>query len=123
MKSVRQDGTRLRRGASPKATLHETGPTAKAPANATGAKIPGAKCCPTSAVGGDMRFAKFLSAALGSLVLCSAGHGAEIKLYSTIGLRSVVAELIPEFEKASGQKVSTTFGLGGPLAKSVQDGE
>lgn len=48
---------------------------------------------------------------------------AEIKVLATIALQSVLEDLAPKFENASGHKVSLTFGLGGPLAKRVQDGE
>lgn len=48
---------------------------------------------------------------------------AEIKGLSTIAVQSVVEELLPQFEKASGQKVSIAFGLGVAMVKRVQDGE
>src|SRR5258708_40187979 len=48
---------------------------------------------------------------------------AEIKALATIALQGVMEDLAPRFEKASGHKVSITFGLGVPLAKRVQDGE
>jgi len=48
---------------------------------------------------------------------------AEIKALATIALQSVMEDLAPRFEKASGHKVSITFGLGVPLAKRVQEGE
>jgi molybdate transport system substrate-binding protein len=49
--------------------------------------------------------------------------GAEIKVLATIAMQSVLEDLAPKFEKASGHKVSLTFGLGVPLTKRVQDGE
>jgi molybdate transport system substrate-binding protein len=48
---------------------------------------------------------------------------AEIKVLATIAVQSVLEDLAPKFEKASGHKLSMTFGLGVPLAKRVQDGE
>jgi molybdate transport system substrate-binding protein len=48
---------------------------------------------------------------------------AEIKVLATIAMQSVLEDLVPKFEKASGHKVSLTFGLGVPLTKRVQDGE
>ena len=48
---------------------------------------------------------------------------AEIKVLATIAMQSVLEDLAPKFEKASGHKVSLTFGLGVPLTKRVQDGE
>ena len=51
------------------------------------------------------------------------GSAAEIKALATIALQSVVEDLAPRFEKASGHKVSVAFGLGVALVKRVQDGE
>jgi molybdate transport system substrate-binding protein len=48
---------------------------------------------------------------------------AEIKILATIPLQGVLDDLAPRFEKASGHKVSITFGLGVKLAKRVEDGE
>lgn len=59
--------------------------------------------------------------ALGGIA-ASAG-AAEVKVLATIALQSVLEDLAPRFEKASGHKLSITFGLGGALAKRVQDGE
>jgi len=58
--------------------------------------------------------------ALGGMPGASA---AEIKALATIALQSVMEDLAPRFEKASGHKVSIAFGLGVPLAKRVQEGE
>src|SRR5437667_11443189 len=64
----------------------------------------------------------------GSIALALGGmpagaSAAEIKGLATIALQSVMEDLAPRFEKASGHKVSITFGLGVPLAKRVQEGE
>jgi len=48
---------------------------------------------------------------------------AEITVLSSIGLQSVLEDLAPKFENSSGHKLSLTFGLAGPFAKRVQDGE
>lgn len=48
---------------------------------------------------------------------------AEIKVYATIGMRSVVDDLGPKFEKATGNKLNITYGLAGALTKRVQEGE
>jgi molybdate transport system substrate-binding protein len=48
---------------------------------------------------------------------------AEIKMLATIAVQGVMEDLAPRFEKASGHKVSITFGLGAPLAKRVESGE
>ena len=36
---------------------------------------------------------------------------AEIKVYSTIGVKSALEELAPKFEKATGNKLNITWGL------------
>jgi molybdate transport system substrate-binding protein len=48
---------------------------------------------------------------------------AEIKVYATIGMGSVLKELQPKFERASGHKLDITWGLAGALTKRVADGE
>lgn len=54
----------------------------------------------------------------------SAGASAEeIKVLATIALQSALEDLTPRFEKASGHKVSITFGAGVALAKRVLEGE
>ncbi|HEX3164297.1 MAG TPA: substrate-binding domain-containing protein, partial [Pseudolabrys sp.] len=48
---------------------------------------------------------------------------AEIKVYSTIGVKSVMEELIPKFEKSSGHKLNVTWSTAALLAKRVESGE
>ena len=48
---------------------------------------------------------------------------AEIIVLSSIGLQSVLEDLAPKFENSSGHKLGLSFGLAGPFAKRVQDGE
>ena len=62
-------------------------------------------------------------ALLGLLFATATASAAEIKVYSTIGMGSVLKELQPKFEQASGHKLNITWGLAGPLAKRVADGE
>src|SRR5256885_11260367 len=61
------------------------------------------------------------------IVLALAGmppgaSAAEIKALATIALQSVLEDLAPRFEKASGHKVSVEFGLGVAMVKRVQEG-
>lgn len=53
----------------------------------------------------------------------AAAQAADLKVYCTIGMRAVVEDLAPKFEKASGNKLTITYGLGSALTKRVQDGE
>jgi molybdate transport system substrate-binding protein len=48
---------------------------------------------------------------------------AEIKVFSTIGVKSVLEELIPKFEQATGNKVNMTWSTAALLEKRVQAGE
>jgi molybdate transport system substrate-binding protein len=59
------------------------------------------------------------------VVLTQAGIAAagEIKVLTANGMRDVMEELAPKFERASGYKVTTTFANLGKLVKRVRDGE
>lgn len=48
---------------------------------------------------------------------------AEIKVLSAIGVKEVMDDLGPKFERASGHKLAITFGTLGAVVKRVQDGE
>ena len=48
---------------------------------------------------------------------------AELKVYSTIGVKSAIEDLAPQFEKASGNKVVITWGLISSLTKKAQEGD
>jgi len=48
---------------------------------------------------------------------------AEIKVYSTIGVQAALEELAPKFEKATGNKLTITWGTAALLVKRVQAGE
>jgi molybdate transport system substrate-binding protein len=69
----------------------------------------------------DMRILTFVALALAALTGSTAA--AEIKVYSTIGMRSVLEALQPKFEQASGHKLDITWGLAAGLTKRVADGE
>ena len=64
-------------------------------------------------------------AATAALLLAQASFAsaAEIEVYSTIGVKSALEELIPVFEKASGHKLNMTWSTGTLLAKRIHDGE
>ena len=64
--------------------------------------------------------------ALVTLAICLAAQavsGAEIKVYSTIGVKSVLEELAPKFEKETGNKLSITWGLILAFTKKAQEGD
>ena len=64
--------------------------------------------------------------ALVTLTICllaQAVSGAEIKVYSTIGVKSALEELGPKFEKATGNKLNITWGLISAFTKKAQEGD
>ena len=68
----------------------------------------------------------FAATALSAVALLLAGttsDAAEIKVFSIIVMRSVLEELKPKFEQASGHKLDITWGLAAGLTKRVADGE
>lgn len=48
---------------------------------------------------------------------------AELKVYSTIGVQGAVEQLVPQFEKASGDKLVITWGTAAILVKRIEAGE
>jgi len=56
----------------------------------------------------------FAQAALASAV--------EIKVFSTVGVKSVLEDLVPKFEKATGHQLAITWSTASLLAKRVQAG-
>jgi molybdate transport system substrate-binding protein len=65
-----------------------------------------------------------LAAGFTAVILASqAATAAEIKVFSTVGVKSVLEEVIPMFEKATGNKVAMTWSTAALLTKRVQDGE
>jgi len=63
--------------------------------------------------------------AIGAILLGQATFAcaAEINVYATIGVKHSLEELTANFEKASGHRVSITWGTGAGLAKRIQAGE
>ena len=56
-------------------------------------------------------------------VMAQAASGAEIKVYSTIGVKSALEDLAPKFEKATGNKLNITWGLISAFTKKAQEGD
>ena len=56
-------------------------------------------------------------------MMAQAASGAEIKVYSTIGVKSALEDLAPEFEKATGNKLNITWGLISAFTKRAQEGD
>jgi molybdate transport system substrate-binding protein len=57
------------------------------------------------------------------LVLGIKAEAAELKVLSAFGMQSVLEDLGPKFERATGHKLTLAFATGGATVKRVQDGE
>ena len=57
------------------------------------------------------------------LAQAALASAAEIKVFSTVGVKSVLEDLVPKFEKATGHKLTITWNTASLLAKRVQAGE
>lgn len=65
-----------------------------------------------------------LAGAFAALALCAqASQAAEIKVYSTIGVKGALEALIPQFEKQSGNKINITWSLVSSLTKKAHEGD
>lgn len=64
-------------------------------------------------------------AAVATLLLAQAAlaNAADIRVFSTVGIKNVLEEVIPQFEKTSGYKVNVTWSTAALLTKRVQSGE
>jgi molybdate transport system substrate-binding protein len=59
----------------------------------------------------------------GVLSTGAAANAAEVKVLSTIGVRTVVEELGPQFEQKTGHKLAITFGIANVLKRQIEAGE
>ncbi len=66
---------------------------------------------------------RLAAAAAISFATVAVASAAEIKVYSTIGVKGVLEELIPKFEKETGHKLNVTWSTAALLTKRVQAGE
>ncbi len=61
--------------------------------------------------------------AAGAMLLAGASHAAEIKVLASAALKTAYLELQPEFERATGHKLVTTWAPTAEMAKRVGSGE
>jgi molybdate transport system substrate-binding protein len=68
---------------------------------------------------------KSLAAALAvtATLTSIAARAADVKILCASGMREVVSELQPQLERATGQRVTVSFGEAGDLRKRIQGGE
>lgn len=60
---------------------------------------------------------------LGILGVATAASAAEVKVFSTIGIRAVMQELGPQFERTTGHKLAITFDVANALKRRIDAGE
>ena len=64
-----------------------------------------------------------MTATGGSVSPTDASHAAELKVLTSVALTSVLDELAPAFEKASGNKLNIGYSLIAEVRKRILDGE
>lgn len=57
------------------------------------------------------------------IFFAEAACAAEIKLLSTVGLKSVMELVLPDFERTSGHKITAVYGTAASLKKRIDEGE
>lgn len=60
---------------------------------------------------------------LGLSIAAPAVSAAEVQVFATIGVRAVMQELGPQFERASGHKLTMTFDVANALKRQIEAGE
>jgi molybdate transport system substrate-binding protein len=60
---------------------------------------------------------------IGTLAQTQPAQGAEIKVLCSNGIKTVVEELVPQFERSTGHKVLVTFSLAALLKRQIEAGE
>jgi molybdate transport system substrate-binding protein len=60
---------------------------------------------------------------LGMMAVAPIASAAEVNVFSTIGVRAVLQELGPQFERASGHKLIMTFDVANALKRRIEAGE
>jgi len=66
---------------------------------------------------------KFASIGFVAWLAAGAANAAEIKVIASVGVRAVLTDLAPAFERASGHKLSIVYGTAVPLKRQIDSGE
>jgi molybdate transport system substrate-binding protein len=69
------------------------------------------------------RFSKHVSIGIVTLLAAGAAQAAEIKVIASVGVRAVLTNLAPAFERSSGHKLSIVYGTAVPLKRQIDGGE
>jgi molybdate transport system substrate-binding protein len=69
------------------------------------------------------QYVKYVSIGIITLLAAGAAHAAEIKVIASVGVRAVLTDLAPAFERTSGHKLSIIYGTAVPLKRQIDGGE
>ena len=56
-------------------------------------------------------------------LIASSANAAELKVVASVGVRAVLSNLGPDFERVSGHKVEFSYGTAVPLKRQIDGGE
>jgi molybdate transport system substrate-binding protein len=68
-------------------------------------------------------FSRLAAIAVFLIAQATFASAAELKVYSTIGVKGALEDLAPKFEKATGNKLNITWGLISGFTKKAQEGD
>jgi molybdate transport system substrate-binding protein len=66
---------------------------------------------------------RYVSIGIVTWLAAGAANAAEIKVVASVGVRAVLTDLAPAFERASGHKLSIIYGTAVPLKRQIDGGE
>ena len=69
------------------------------------------------------QWVKYVSIGIVAWLAAGAAKAAEIKVVASVGVRAVLTDLAPAFERASGHKLSIIYGTAVPLKRQIDGGE
>ncbi len=69
------------------------------------------------------QYVKYVSIGIVTLLAAGAANAAEIKVIASVGVRAVLTDLAPAFERTSGHKLSIIYGTAIPLKRQIDSGE
>ena len=70
----------------------------------------------------QLKFVLVAAAGL-TIAVASSLQAAEVKLMSSLGMRVMLTDLITDFERTTGHKVTAAYGAPGPIKTRIADGE
>src|SRR5712692_11966615 len=66
---------------------------------------------------------KSVAIGLAALLATGAARAAEIKVITSVGVKAILEELAPAFERSSQHKLNITYGTAVPLKRQIDAGE